>query len=131
MLTHYIPAIVFTFTSPIILFVYVIAEGSLMRLMVSLSTSTMQQLTVQGLGEETYGSSLGKGGGSKPSTLNKEVILPGPGLYRVPVNNWPHFCTSTKPHRSPPRSVANTARLHAKVASFPRSPRLGTRLGEG
>ena len=30
----------------------------------------------------------------------------------------------------PPRSVANTARVHAKAASFPGSSRLGMRLGE-
>ena len=53
--------------------------------MASLSKSTMQHLTVQGLGEETDGFSLGKGGGLKPSTLKKEVLLPGPGPYRVPV----------------------------------------------
>ena len=90
-----------------------------MRLMVSLSTSTMQQVTVQGLGEETYGSSLGKGGGSKPSTLNKEVILPGPGLYRVPVDNWPHFCTSAKTTQIPLQDLWPT--LHVYTQRQPRS----------
>jgi len=85
-------------------------------------------VTVQGLGEETYGFSLGKGGGSKNPPLL--MMLPSQALdftgylWRVA----PHVCTSAKPHRSWPRSVADTA--HAEIASFRGVPYLGTRLNE-
>ena len=39
-----------------------------------------------------------------------------------------HVCTSAKPHRPWPRSVADTA--HAEIASFQGVPYLGTRLNE-
>ena len=72
----------------------------------------------------------GKGGGSKHSTLKKEVLLPGPGPYRVPVRELAPISVLPPNHTESLVDLWHTARVHAETASFPDSLRLGTRLCE-
>ena len=72
----------------------------------------------------------GKGGGSKPSTLKKEVLLPGPGPYRVPVRELAPISVLPPNHTESLVDLWQTARVHAETTSFPDSLCLGTRLCE-
>ena len=72
----------------------------------------------------------GKGGGSKPSTLKKEVLLPGPGPHRVHVRELAPISVLPPNHTESLVDMWHTTRVHAETASFPDSLRLGTRLCE-
>ena len=108
----------------------VLTEGTLMWLTVSLSSSTMQLLQSWAWEKKPMVPPWARVEARNPPLLMKKLssqALDFTGYLWTtgPISVLPPNCTDP-----PLRSVVNTARVHAKIASSPGSPRLGTRLGK-